>query len=492
MAGFRQHISIIFAGIMNRLIILLTLSGFSLSTFGQEKWDLQRCVDYALKNNISVQQADVQARIAALTYQQSKLSQYPSATFQNNGLYKFGRFIDPNTNLFTNVDQFTTNHSLNVNLDLFNWFSKRNTVAANNYQAQAYVAGAEKARNDIALNVANAYLQILLNSEQINISDIQVKQSLDQLSVVQKQVNAGAVPELNLAQIESQLAGDSSTLITTNSNYTLSVLQLKALLNIPADSAFDVAIPAVETIPVESLAELDPGYVYSLAVKNMPQQKINDLNLQAALKNVSAVKGQLYPAFTFFGGLNSFYSNGDKLLGTNPVDMLVPIGKVDVAGIPYTVTTLDTRPVPTSTVKNTYLRQIGNNFNQFVGIGLDIPIFNGGLARTNWKKAQLNVQNVQLQNAADAQTLKQDIYQAHASAMAALQKFNASQKEVQTAQKAYDFARKRFDIGLLNAIDLITTQNNLFRAKINLTSSQYDYVFKMKLLEFYKGQGIKL
>src|SRR6185295_6823140 len=214
MAGFRQHISIIFAGIMNRLIILLTLSGFSLSTFGQEKWDLQRCVDYALKNNISVQQADVQARIAALTYQQSKLSQYPSATFQNNGLYKFGRFIDPNTNLFTNVDQFTTNHSLNVNLDLFNWFSKRNTVAANNYQAQAYVAGAEKARNDIALNVANAYLQILLNSEQINITDIQVKQSLEQLSVVQKQVNAGAVPELNLAQIESQLASDSSTLIT--------------------------------------------------------------------------------------------------------------------------------------------------------------------------------------------------------------------------------------------------------------------------------------
>src|SRR5678815_5886673 len=123
--------------------------------------------------------------------------------------------------------------------------------------------------------------------------------------------------------------------------------------------------------------------------------------------------------------------------------------------------------------------------DRFVGVGLDIPIFNGGLARTNWKKAQLNVQNVQLQNAADAQTLKQDIYQAHASAMAALQKFNASQKEVQTAQKAYDFARKRFDIGLLNAIDLITTQNTLFRAKINMTSSQYDYVFRIKLLEFY-------
>jgi len=240
------------------------------------------------------------------------------------------------------------------------------------------------------------------------------------------------------------------------------------------------------------LAELDPAYVYSLAVKNMPQQKINDLNLQAALKNVSAVKGQLYPSFTLFGGLNSFYSNTQKILPTDPVNMFLPIGQVTVAGTPYTVTTINEQSVPTGSVKNTYFRQFGNHFNQSVGIGLNIPIFNAGIARTNWKKAQLNVQNVQLQNAADAQTLKQDIYQAHASAMAALQKFNASLKEVQTAQKAYDFARKRFDIGLLNAIDLITTQNNLFRAKINMTSSQYDYVFKIKLLEFYKGQGIKL
>src|SRR6476659_10596786 len=181
---------------MNRLIILLVLSGTSCVSLGQEKWDLRMCVDYALKNNISVRQADVQARIVALTYEQSKLSQYPSISFQNRGGYQFGRSIDPSTNLYTNQEILTTDHALNLNLDLFNWSSKKNTIAANHYQAEAYVAGAEKARNDIALNVANAYLQILLNSEQINISDIQVKQSLDQLTVVEKQVAAGALPEL--------------------------------------------------------------------------------------------------------------------------------------------------------------------------------------------------------------------------------------------------------------------------------------------------------
>ncbi len=473
--------------------IQLVICLFTVTTcYTQDKWDLQQCVDYALKNNISVRQADVQARIYALTYEQNKLSQFPSVNFQNSGGYNFGRSIDPTSNSFTTQEILFVNHSLNVNLDLFNWFSKRNTVAASKFQAAAYIAGAEKARNDVALNVANAYLQILLNAEQINISDVQVKQSVEQLGIVKRQVEAGALPELNQAELEAQLANDSSNLITSRANYTLSVLQLKAVLNIPADQNFEVAIPPVDQIPVESLAELDPAAVYALAVKNMPQQKINDLNLQAAIKNVAAVKGQMYPSLTLFGNLDSRYSNAERLYATATTRAFAPIGKVGVGGTDYIVTTQNEVTIPTAYSKNTYWRQLNTNFGQAIGLGLNIPIFNGGAARTNWRKAQLNVTNVELQKEQDAQTLKQDIYQSHTNAVAALQKFNASKKGAETAQKAYDFAKKRFDVGLLNTIDLITTQNNLFRAKINLVSAQYDYVFKMKLLEFYKGLGLKL
>ncbi len=425
-----------------------------------EKWDLRKCVEYAMANNISVRQADVQARIFALTFEQSKLSQYPSANMQHSAGFQFGRSIDPTTNQFINDKILFTNHSLNLNLDLFNWFSKKNTIEANRFQAEAYVQGFEKAKNDIALNVANAYLQILLNSEQIKISDVQVKQSLEQVNTIKKQVDAGALPELNLAEMETQLANDSSTLITAQANYTLSILQLKALLNVDADKSFDVEIPPVELIPVEPLSELDPARVYSLATTNLPQQKINDLNLQAAIKNVGAAKGVMYPSLTFFGGLDTRYTRYYQ----------------NFPGI----------------TKTTYFRQLSNNFSQSIGLGLTIPIFNGGTARTNWKKAKLNVMNVELQNELDSKTLKQDIYQAHANALASLQKFNATSKSVETAQKAYDFAKKRFDVGLLNTIDLITNQNNLFRSKINKVSAQADYVFKMKLLEFYKGQGLKL
>ncbi|MET0466034.1 MAG: TolC family protein [Chitinophagaceae bacterium] len=474
--------------------IQLVICLFAVTTcFAQEKWDLQQCVDYALKNNISVRQADIQARIYALTYQQSKLSQLPTVNLQINGGYQFGRSIDPFTNSFTTSEIFAANPSLNLGADVFNWFSKRNTIAANKFQAEAYLAGAEKARNDVALNVANAYLQILLNAEQINISDVQVKQSIEQLNIVTKQVAAGALPELNQAELETQLANDSSTLISARANYTLSLLQLKAVLNIPADQPFDVTIPPVEQIPVESLAELDPAVVYNLAVVNMPQQKINDLNLKAANKNVAAAKGAMYPSLSVFGNLDSRYSTNDKILRdfkTRPGTDI--IGGVLVGGTAYPVVT-STPDIydPVTSVRPTFT-QLNNNFGQSIGMGLRVPIFNGGQARINWRKAQLNVQSVEIQKEGDALTLKQDIYQAHTNAVAALQKFNASRKGVETSQKAYDFAKKRFDVGLLNTIDLITNQNNLFRAKINLVSAQYDYVFKMKLLEFYKGLGLKL
>lgn len=454
-----------------------------------QKWSLRQCVEYAMDKSISVRQADVQARIDALTLEQSKLARLPSASMQNNGGYQFGRSIDPTSNQFTTAEILFANHSLNIGLDLFNWFSKKNTVIANTYRAEAARAGVEKARSDIALNVANAYLQILLSREQINISEVQVKQSKEQVDNISKQVKEGALPELNLMEMEAQLSNDSATLINAQANYGLSVLQLKALLNIEADVPFEVEEPSVESIPVETLSELEPAAVYELAVKNMPQQKINELNLKAAIKNVSVQKAAMYPSLTLFGGLDTRYSNAERLYASTFTNTFVPIGRTPTGEI---VTTLDERLVPTTFSKNTYFRQINNNFGQSVGLSLNIPIFNAGIARTNWRKAKLNVESVELQKELDGQTLKQDIYQAHLNAVAALQKFQASQKAVATSQKAYEFARKRFDVGLLNSIDLITNQNNFFRARINLLSAQYDYVFKMKLLEFYKGQGLKL
>ena len=137
-------------------------------------------------------------------------------------------------------------------------------------------------------------------------------------------------------------------------------------------------------------------------------------------------------------------------------------------------------------------KQFNNNFGQSVGIGLVVPILNNKLARTAWDRSKLQVKQYELIREQSNMTLKQDIYTAYNDAVTAMQKFNANKKTVETSQKAYDFSQKRYDVALLSTFELITGQNNLQRAKIDMLYSQYDYVFKMKLLEFYKGQGIKL
>jgi outer membrane protein len=141
---------------------------------------------------------------------------------------------------------------------------------------------------------------------------------------------------------------------------------------------------------------------------------------------------------------------------------------------------------------NSFGTQLRSNFGQNLGLGISVPIFSGGSLRANYQRAQLNVQSLNLQKDQDNLKLKQDIYQAYLAAVTAMQRFEASKKSVEAATRTYDYARKRADVGMLGTFELITNQNNLFRAKLELVSNQFDYVFKMKVLEFYKGQGLKL
>jgi len=139
-----------------------------------------------------------------------------------------------------------------------------------------------------------------------------------------------------------------------------------------------------------------------------------------------------------------------------------------------------------------FFTQLNQNFRQSIGLGLSVPIFNGYSSRTNYEKSKINIQNQKLQKQLDDQSLKQDIYQAYNAAVVALEKYNAGKKSIETAERSYSFAQRRYEVGMMSTFELITSQNNLFRAKLENALNQFDYVFKMKVLEFYKGQGIKL
>lgn len=479
------------------IFVSSTMLGYGQTT---EKWTLQRCVEYAQKNNISVKQADVQARLAALQVQQAKYYQIPTLSLGTGVGVQFGRSIDRTTNIYTNTQALYQNVQANSNVTLYNWNRLKNNVNAAQFSAEAALADVEKASNDAALNVATYYLQVLSANEQINISKVQIQQTQTQLDITKKQVDAGALPELNQIELEAQLANDSSNYIGAKTTFQQSVLQLKAVLNLDAATPFEVDTPDVSTIPLESFAELQPEVVYALALNNQPLQKGNAFRLKAAQKNMQVAKAALYPTLGFGISLGTnFYNSfnqidGYTFKGYAPVTGAEPIVKIGSAN--YYVQ----NPVfsVTQSKKNFgqlwqgWSNQITNNFGQGLGINLSIPIFNNGQSRIAYQQAKLNIKNTQLQNELADFTLKNNIYTAYTNAVLAAEKFNAGKKSVMSAQKAYDFALKRYEIGMLGTIDLITNQNNLLKAKLQQVANEYDYIFKMKLLEFYKGMGLKL
>ncbi|HEU4633050.1 MAG TPA: TolC family protein [Flavisolibacter sp.] len=460
----------------------------------QDKWNLQRCVLYAIENNISVKQADVQARITALQVKLNEAGRYPNLGFSTSAGYNFGRSINPVTNSFENQSIFFSNFQLQSSVNLFNWFSQRYMIQASELDKKAADAATDKARNDIALNVAVAYLQTLLANEQIEISGIQIQQTRSQLENIRKQVTAGVLPELNAVELEAQLARDSATYIGAQATYQQNLIQLKALLNLDMATPFDIEKPNVASIPVESLAELQPAPVYQQALKNLPQQRVNQFRYQAAQKNIQAARASMFPTLSAFASVGSRYSS---LFPDQQNVLVTPTGKVDTLGFveiaPGTIR-YAVRPNFSVATKNTPLgRQLFDvNLSQAIGLNLSIPIFNNRQLRTNWDRAKLNAETIQLQMQQDNMNLQADIYNAYTNAVNAQQRYLAAQKGVEAAERAFSFSQKRYDVGLLQTIELITNQNNLYRSRLDALAAQYEFVFRMKLLEFYKGEGLKL
>lgn len=470
--------------------ILTTFSILLITTaHAQEKWDLRKCVDYALANNISIKQTDIQAKIAAVQYKQSKENLYPSVGFSGNGSFNSGLHQDPTTFSLITQSYLAAGFELQASAQIFNWYSKQNLIAADHWQAEAAMASTDKLKNDISLTIANSYLQILLSVEQEKIAAVQLQQSDAQLDNTKKLVDAGSLPELNATELEAQVESDSANYITAKGNVDQNILVLKSYMGMDAAVSFDVDEPPVDQIPIEKIADLQPEDVYALALTNLPQERVNEYKLKAAQKNADVAKAGMYPTFSAFGNLGTAYNNlGTEITGSYLINT---IGQVNVGGTSYEVAP----PVPYTGYaygKSAFLRQLNTNFGQSVGISVSVPIFSGGSLRSNWQIAKFTIKTAELQKDLDNQTLKQNIYQAYNAAIVALEKFNASKKNVDASQRSYDFAAKRYGVGMLSTIELLTNQNSLLSAKLQYVQNQFDYVFKMKVLEFYKGQGLKL
>jgi len=474
---------------MTKFFILFFIVIAPSNSYAQEKWTLQQCVDYALKNNVSVKQSDVQARLSKLTANQSQMNLYPTLTGGTNASYQHGLNENPTTGTLESADYVSGSFNIQANYNIFTWNARKNTIAANNLNAKADLIGIDQAKNDVSLAIANAFLQVMLRREQVRISEVQMNQSRSQLVNTRKLVNAGSQPELNSIQLEAQLAKDSSSYLEAQSLVQQALINLKANMNYDFALPFDIEAPALENIPVESMAALQPDAVYKLALTTQPIQQMYRLRIEAGQKEIKAARGSMYPSLYAFGGLNTRSVNSKYPVYTAAPDdstnSYVTIGNTVYKVFSPGVQKIGDVGVP-------FFRQLNRNFGQSIGLGISFSIFNSYQSRTAWERAKVNVNQLQLQNEQENLTLKTNIYNAYQDAFASLQKYNASKRTVEYSQKAFDISKKRYDIGLLGTLDFIITQNNLYLAQIDEVSNQYDFVFKMKVLEFYKGQGIKL
>ncbi|MES2328412.1 MAG: TolC family protein [Bacteroidota bacterium] len=466
-----------------------------------DRWDLRHCIEHALQFNISIKQADIQARIAALRAKQAKYNVYPSVNGSSSTGVRFGRSIDPTTNSFSTSQFLYQNFGVNAGFQLYNAGQLKNAALVAGFDAQAALADVAKVSNDISFNVATYYLQVLAAKEQMVITEVQIAQTQNQFDITRKRVDAGVLPELNIAEVEAQLATDSSNYYAAKGLYEQNLLSLRGLLNLDVDVLFGIETPRVEDIPLESFADLQPEAVYTMAMDYQPLQKANAFRIKAAEKSILVTRAQMYPTITIGGNLSTNFSNSFRtisgnptFLGYSPITGAEPI--VTYSGVNYYVQNpiyrFSTKARGFGDLWDGWGSQLSNNFGQNVGISISIPIFNAFSAKTNLQVSKLQLKAAQLQKDQGDLSLRQDIYTAYTNATTALQKFNAGKKSVDAAQKAYDFGIKRYEVGLLSSLDLITLQNNLLRAKVTQLTNQYDYVFKMKLLEFYKGRGLKL
>ncbi len=483
---------------ISRVLVGLFFCTAITGAFGQDnKWDLRRCVDYGMKNNISVRQAAIQAEQSVIDYQQSSLQKLPSLSYGLTHGFSFGRTLDRTTNVFTSRSAMFEQMSISSNVLLFNFKSRKNTEAASKLTLEADKAAVDKASNDIALSIAQLYLRALLSYEQVEISRIVLEQTNAQSKNTRKLVDAGSLPELNAAELEATVARDSATYVQAKSQAELDKLSLKALLNLPADQAFELVIPPVDKIPVDNLLEIRPEDVYQTALASQPQIRLNELRRKAAEKGLLVAEAQMKPSVSAFGQLatnfNQFLlkSTGVRYVGEQSTGAYIKQGTTQV---PVYAPNFDVNFVDRKFGQywDGYGRQLRDQFGQGLGLSINVPIFNGGQARGNMKRARLDIKRSDLSIERDKLQLKQDIYTAYYSASGAFQTYLAREKSVSTAQRSFDLASRRYELGVMQTIEWLNNQNNLTRAKVDKVVAQYEYVFRMKVLEFYKGQGLRL
>ncbi|MGR3810758.1 TolC family protein [Jiulongibacter sp. NS-SX5] len=482
------------------LLSLLFLSGItSLSISAQTQlsgaddgigYTLEECIDYALDHNIALRQAELAIENSLVGLNQSKANVLPSANGQFGLNSNFGRNIDPFSNDIVTQSISTNSMGVGANMLLYNGYRLKNTIARSTLDLEASRMDLAAQRNNISLQIAVAYLNVISSKEMINVAEKNIEVTRLQLERTQKMVEAGSLAETNLFNLNAQLANDELSLVNSQNQFETSILTLKQAMNLTDNRRFDVGKINVPEPDLQLYPE-SPQQVYEAAINYLPEIKAAEIREEMALKNIQIAKAVGLPSVSANVSWGTAFSTAAKNLVPNGFDTQTVSATTVFDGqtVPFTIDFQQ----PAFTQENIpYFSQLGNNQSMNAGISMQIPIFNGFNKKYQMQSAKIQQMQSELTTENTLLGIRQNIDQAYINMQNAAKAYSANLVQVDALQKAFVAAESSYNAGASNFVDYNLAKTNLDRAQANLIQAKYDYIFRIKILDFYQNKPLEL
>ncbi len=445
----------------NSCISFVFMLLFGLSTQAQsKKWTLEECVKYAIQNNITIKQTELDAKTADIDKKDAKGNFLPSLNANASHSWNIGLNQDITTGLLRNQTTQFTSAGANVGVDIYKGLQNQNTLRKANLSIVAAKYKLLKMQEDVALNVANAFLQVLFNKENLKVQNEQLAINEKQYTRSEELVKAGSIPRGDLLDIKATVASNKQNVIAAENTLLISKLSLAQLLQLKEFSDFDV-IDDTNAKDENNIMGQTPTAIYEKAKEGRTELKIAKTNLEIAEKNVAIAKGAFQPTLQGFYNFNSRVSYADVVSVSNGLVV--------------------TSPAPP------FWTQFSNNKGQSFGAQLSIPIFNGFSTRNNLERSKVSLEKSKIAVEQQDLDLQRNVFTAFTDAKGALNANESAITALEARQEAYNYAKEKYAVGLMNSFDFNQSQTLLTNAQSEVLRTKYDYIFKIKILEFYFG-----
>jgi len=480
---------------MKAPLSLILLFSIILSVSSQEsnpnvkKWTLRECVDYAIENNITVKQSENNIALAEVDKRGAIGSFIPTLNMNTSAGWNSGLTTDVTTGVLINQTTQTTNGGISSGVDIYRGLRNQNQLRRAELSILASQYQLDQSKDDISLFVINAYLEVLFSKEAVNVAVPQVEISKEQLARTSQLVEAGTIPRGDLLDVEATLATDEQNLITTQNRVRLAIISLSQLLQLQDYDNFDIANEEIETLPLLNLADYSVDKIFEKAMETRNEIKVAQANIEIAESDIKIAKGALQPTLTGFFNWNSRSSDRDRIVGSelDPNNPTRVIGVVETTG--DNVITQNFNPVTGPAAG--FFDQIDQNKGSSFGLSLRVPILNGFSASNNVRRAKINFEQQKYQLDQEELNLEKTIHQVYADAIGSLKLYEASKRSLDAREISFEYAQERFDVGVLNSFDYGQIKNRLVAANAEFLRAKYDFIFRVKLLEYYYGVPVE-